>query len=57
MWNCKHEPWCKEPGKITVVRELITIETLAGKVLETDITGDVIKADCHNCHAPAEWED
>ena len=56
MWQAKHEPWCDDQSRFSIVRERVCSEDVEGNVLESDPSqGEVVHADCSNCYAPADW--
>lgn len=58
MWQCQHEPWCKDHLRYSIVRERACTEDKEGNVLESDPSdGKVVHADCSNCYANADWVD
>jgi len=59
MWKCeRHEAWCADKSRYSVIYDVMIIEDAQGKILEADAhPRDLINAQCENCGAKAFWED
>lgn len=55
MWECKHEPWCKDQSKYLVMYDAVVVkDTNYNSIGKVEFT-DVQDKECANCHAHAEW--
>ena len=56
MWKADHKPHCTNQEAFSIVRERACVEDKGGNVLEADpSSGEVVHANCSECHAKAEW--